>query len=52
MDVNDLRIAVTVLSLLAFVGVVVWAYRSRNRKRFDEAAQLPFAEGDRREGSS
>ncbi|MGZ8260461.1 MAG: cbb3-type cytochrome oxidase subunit 3 [Caldimonas sp.] len=55
MDVNDLRIAVTVLSLLAFLGVLIWAFRARNRKRFEEAAQLPFAEADaedRREGSS
>ena len=53
MDVNDLRIAVTVLSLLAFLGVVGWVGMARNRPRFDEAARLPFAEADdAREGSS
>ena len=44
MDVNDLRSIVTVLLLLAFGGIVVWAYSRGNRKRFDEAAQLPFAD--------
>jgi cytochrome c oxidase cbb3-type subunit IV len=41
-DLNSLRAAVTVLSFLAFVGIVVWAWSRRNRGAFDEAAQLPF----------
>jgi cytochrome c oxidase cbb3-type subunit IV len=44
MDVNDLRSIVTVLSMLTFVGIVVWAYRRTNRANFDEAAMLPFAD--------
>jgi cytochrome c oxidase cbb3-type subunit 4 len=44
MDLNDLRIIVTLLSMFTFIGIVVWAWSSRNRARFDEAAQLPFAE--------
>lgn len=42
MDINDLRSAVTVISLLIFVGIVVWAWSKRNKAAFDEAAQLPF----------
>jgi len=42
MDVNDLRVAVTVLSLVAFVGIWAWAWSRKNAKRFDEAAQLPL----------
>ncbi len=42
MDINDLRSIVTVVSLLAFVGIVVWAWSKRNRANFEEAAQLPF----------
>ena len=42
MDVNDLRILVTLLSFGAFVGIVVWVWSRRNRKRFDEAQMLPF----------
>ncbi|MDX9707408.1 MAG: cbb3-type cytochrome c oxidase subunit 3 [Azospira sp.] len=49
MDINDLRSIVTVLSLAAFLGIVWWAYGGKRRARFDEAANLPFAEdeGDR-----
>ena len=46
MDVNDLRIAVTLLSLLAFLGVLAWVGLARNRARFDDAARLPFAEAE------
>jgi cytochrome c oxidase cbb3-type subunit 4 len=42
MDLNDLRIAVTVVSLLVFVGIVRWALARRNAGRFAEAAWLPF----------
>ena len=44
MDLNDLRSAVMLLLFVAFVGVVAWAWSRRNEKRFDEAANLPFAE--------
>jgi cytochrome c oxidase cbb3-type subunit IV len=44
MDINDLRSIVTVVSLLTFVGIVVWAYSKRNQSGFDEAARLPFDE--------
>jgi len=44
MDVNDLRNAVMLLLFVAFIGVVAWAWSRRNQKRFDEAANLPFAE--------
>jgi len=46
MDVNELRSAVTVLSMLVFLGIAAWAWARRNREAFDEAARLPF-EGDR-----
>ena len=42
MDVNDLRIATTLLSFAAFIGIVVWAWSKRNQADFDEAARLPF----------
>ncbi|HSP01053.1 MAG TPA: cbb3-type cytochrome c oxidase subunit 3 [Thioalkalivibrio sp.] len=45
----------TLLLMVLFVGIVVWAYSSRQKKRFDEASKLPFAEDakpqdDRRKG--
>lgn len=34
----------TVFSFVLFVGIVWWTYRRSNKKRYDEAAQLPFEE--------
>ncbi|OBS30304.1 Cbb3-type cytochrome oxidase component FixQ [Tepidimonas fonticaldi] len=42
MDVNDLRVIVTVLSFVTFIGIWAWAWSRKNRERFEEAAQLPF----------
>jgi cytochrome c oxidase cbb3-type subunit 4 len=49
MDINDLRSIVTVLSFAVFLGIVWWAYGKGSKQRFEEAANLPFAEdeGDR-----
>ena len=46
MDINDLRSITTVLGLLCFLGIVVWAYGKSSKKGFEEAANLPFAEHD------
>lgn len=46
MDVNTLRSIVTVATFLVFIGIVVWAWSSRNAKSFDEAAQLPFEQDE------
>jgi cytochrome c oxidase cbb3-type subunit IV len=50
-DINDLRSMVTVVSLLLFVGIVMWTWQRSRRDAFDEAARLPFADesdkGDR-----
>lgn len=42
MDINSLRSIVTVIALLVFIGIVVWAWSSKNKARFEEAANLPF----------
>ncbi len=42
MDVNTLRSVTTVVSLLVFVGIVLWAWSRRRRADFDQAANLPF----------
>jgi cytochrome c oxidase cbb3-type subunit 4 len=41
-DINDLRIAATVVSFLVFIGIMAWAYSRRNREGFEHAAQIPF----------
>ncbi len=38
MGINELRVAVTVVSLAVFIGIVIWAWRGR----FDGAAELPL----------
>jgi cytochrome c oxidase cbb3-type subunit IV len=42
MDVNTLRVLVTLLSLAAFVGIVIWAWLRRNQTAFAQAARLPL----------
>ena len=46
MDLNDLRAWHTVVLLIAFVGIIIWAYSKRRKDAFDEAANLPFADED------
>ena len=42
MDVNDLRIATTVVSFAIFIGILVWAFSKRNKEDFDAAAKWPL----------
>lgn len=44
MDINTLRGVATLLAFSAFLGICLWAFSSRNKPRFDEAAHLPFAD--------
>lgn len=43
---NNLRGLSTVLVMIAFAGICWWAYAPRRKKRFDEAANLPFADDE------
>ncbi|MFW5824032.1 MAG: cbb3-type cytochrome oxidase subunit 3 [Marinobacter sp.] len=42
MDINDFRGIQTLLVLIAFIGIVWWAYSAHRKKPNDEAAHLPF----------
>jgi cytochrome c oxidase cbb3-type subunit 4 len=44
MGIDELRIGVTLMSFIAFIGIMVWAWSRRNKARFDEAAMLPFTD--------
>ena len=44
MDINDLRGLSTLFLMITFIGMCFWAYSSKRKKTFDEAAHLPFAD--------
>lgn len=44
MDINDLRGFSTALLLFAFIGLCFWAYSSKRKEDFEQAANLPFAD--------
>jgi cytochrome c oxidase cbb3-type subunit 4 len=46
MDINDFRVVLTVLTFIVFVAIVVWACSRKRKRDFDEAAMLPFSDGD------
>ena len=46
MDINTLRSISPILVLLAFIGVCWWAFSPKRRKRFEEAANLPFTDDE------
>jgi len=45
-DINTLRGLATVFTMMAFIGVCLWAYSSRRKGDFDSAANLPFDDDD------
>jgi cytochrome c oxidase cbb3-type subunit 4 len=36
----------TVVMLVLFIGIIAWAWSSKRKKAFDEAARLPLDDGD------
>ena len=53
MDMGTVRGLVTLCLMLAFIGLVFWAYSKRRKADFDEMANLPFHEypSDKDQGS-
>jgi cytochrome c oxidase cbb3-type subunit 4 len=41
-DLPTLRGLSTLLLMLTFIGIVIWAWSSKRKKDFEEAAQLPL----------
>lgn len=42
MDIHTVRGIITLVVMLAFIGVWAWAWSRKRRKDFEEAANLPF----------
>jgi cytochrome c oxidase cbb3-type subunit 4 len=53
MDTGTFRGLITLFVMLAFIGLVFWAYGKRRKAEFDEMANLPFNEfpSDKEQGS-
>lgn len=46
MDIDTLRGISTILMMIVIVGVTWWTFSKKQKDRFDEAANLPFADED------
>jgi cytochrome c oxidase cbb3-type subunit IV len=46
MDINTLRALLTVTGLLCFLGIVVWAWSSKQRSEFTQAAHSVLIDSD------
>jgi cytochrome c oxidase cbb3-type subunit 4 len=46
MDLYTIRIGLTVVAFILFLGIVAWAWSGARKPRFAEAARLPFDEGE------
>ncbi len=44
MELNEIRSAVTVISLVVFVGIMAWSFNRKRGRDFDAAAAVPFAD--------
>lgn len=44
MSYGDFQGVITLVLMIIFIGIVLWAYSSRRKKSFDEAANLVFAD--------
>ena len=42
MDITTLRVSVTVIRFVVFIGIVWWTFSGKRDDDFAQAAQLPF----------
>ena len=46
MDFSLIQSIWTIVVMVLFVGIVIWAWSGKRKERFDEAANIPFKEDD------
>jgi cytochrome c oxidase cbb3-type subunit 4 len=46
MDYSLIQSVWTILVMVLFVGIVIWAWSGKRRQQFDEAANIPFDDED------
>lgn len=49
MDINLVRTGVTVVSLVLFLGIVLWAYRPAHKSRFEADGLSVLLDNDKKE---
>jgi cytochrome c oxidase cbb3-type subunit 4 len=42
MNFTLLSSIITVISMVVFIGIIVWAFSAKNKARFEEMARLPI----------
>ena len=47
MDIGTIHSIWTLILFGSFIGIVLWAYSKRQKSRFDEAANLVFADEEK-----
>ncbi|GGI75447.1 cytochrome oxidase [Shewanella hanedai] len=51
MDYGTIQGIITIVVMFTFIGIFAWAYSSRRKDQFDEAANLVFSEDELNKGS-
>ena len=46
MDGNLIQVIWTLVVVVLFIGIVIWAWSGKRKQEFDEAANIPFNEDD------
>ena len=47
MDYSLIQSVWTIVVLVLFIGIVIWAWSGKRKQRFEEAANIPFAEDEK-----
>jgi cytochrome c oxidase cbb3-type subunit 4 len=42
----------TILVMVAFIGIVIWAWSGKRKQRFEDAANIPFTEDEQPQSDS
>jgi cytochrome c oxidase cbb3-type subunit 4 len=46
MDINTIRGVLTIVLIIAFLGLVIWAWSGKRKETFDKLSQVPLEEDD------
>lgn len=46
MDITLIQSVWTIVVMVVFIGIVIWAWSGKRKARFDEAANLPFTDDE------